>query len=133
MKTGRKTRFGAILHNKCPQCFEGNLFTHQAYNLKNLSAMPPNCPICTEDFSREPGFYFGAAYVSYALTVALWIALLVALTCFDWWGWMAFSFFEDITFFLGIGIGLLLGLMPLILRLSRSIWIHMFTKRGKRL
>ena len=68
---GRKTRFGAVLLNKCPQCFEGNLFTHKAYNLRNLSGMPPNCPICAEDFAREPGFYFGAAYVSYALTVGL--------------------------------------------------------------
>ena len=41
-----------------------------------------------EDFEREPGFYFGAAYVSYALTVALWVAVLVAMMAFDAWGWM---------------------------------------------
>lgn len=92
--------------------------------------MHENCLICEEDFKREPGFYFGAAYVSYALTVALWVAVLVALICFDWWGWISFSFFEDVPLFLACGIGVLLLLMPVILRLSRSIWIHMFTKRN---
>ena len=91
--------------------------------------MIARCEICQEDFEREPGFYFGAAYISYALTVAMWIALYVALTCFDWWGIMSFQLFEDIPLFLWTGIALLLSMMPLFLRLSRSIWLHMFTKR----
>ena len=45
--------------------------------------MPAECAVCGEDFARELGFYFGAAYMSYALTVTLWIVLSVALTCFD--------------------------------------------------
>jgi len=126
----KTTRIGALLNNRCPKCYDGKLFNAGAYNLKRVSEMPKNCTVCGEDFEREPGFYFGAAYVSYALTVALWIALFVALTCFDWWGLMAFSFFDDVPFFLGIGTGLLVILMPVVMRLSRSIWLHMFTKRG---
>lgn len=126
----KTTRIGALLNNRCPKCYEGKLFSAGAYNLKRVSEMSKNCTVCGEDFEREPGFYFGAAYVSYALTVALWIALFVALTCFDWWGWMAFSFFDDVPFFLGTGIGLLVILMPVVMRLSRSIWLHMFTKHG---
>ena len=53
--------------------------------------MPAECAVCGEDFACELGFYFGAAYMSYALTVTLWIVLSAALTCFDWWGWMTFS------------------------------------------
>ncbi len=94
--------------------------------------MPDACPVCGEDFLREPGFYFGAAYVSYALTIALWVAVLVALMCFDWWGLIKFSFFEDVTLFLSTGITLLLVLLPLIARLSRSIWLHMMTVRQRR-
>ena len=90
--------------------------------------MHGTCPSCGEAFEREPGFYFGAAYVSYALTVALWIALLVALKSFDAWGWMEFGMFTHPGTFLGLGIGLLVVLLPLIHRLSRSIWIAMFTK-----
>ena len=128
MIMAKKTRIGAVLGNRCPKCYEGKLFTDKAYDVKRLSAMHPNCPVCHEDFTREPGFYFGAAYVSYALTIALWVAVLVALICFDWWGWLTFSFFEDVTLFLTTGVFLLVILMPLILRLSRSIWLHMFTK-----
>lgn len=124
----KKTRLGALLNNRCPKCYEGRLFNSHACDLKRVSEMPAGCPECGEDFAREPGFYFGAAYVSYALTVALWIALFVALTCFDWWGWMAFSFFDDVPFFLTTGIGLLVVLMPVLMRLSRSIWLHMFTR-----
>ena len=125
----KKTRLGALLSNRCPKCYEGKLFRSRAYNLKHVSDMCSACAVCGEDFAREPGFYFGAAYVSYALTVALWIALLVALTCFDWWGWMEFSFFEDVPLFLTTGITLLVLLMPVLMRLSRSVWLHMFTRR----
>ena len=84
--------------------------------------------MCGEDFLREPGFYFGAAYVSYALTVALWVAVLVALTCFDWWGLLSFSFFKNVDLFLTTGISVLIVLLPLIARLSRSIWLHLMTR-----
>jgi uncharacterized protein (DUF983 family) len=125
----KKTRMGALLNNRCPKCYEGKLFCSSAYNLKRLSDMPPACPVCGEDFGREPGFYFGAAYVSYALTVALWVALFVALTCLDQWGWITFTFFEDVSFFLTTGIVLVVLLMPILMRLSRSIWLHMFTRK----
>ena len=90
--------------------------------------MHHSCAECGEDFEREPGFYFGAAYVSYALTVALWVAVLVALNCFDAWGYIEFGMFTHPGTFLWTGIGLLVALLPLIYRLSRSIWISMFTK-----
>ena len=120
----------SILSSKCPQCREGDLFqVKQAYRLSTLSRMNKSCPTCGEDFEREPGFYFGAAYVSYALTVALWVAVLVALYTFDALGWIEFSFFTHVTLFLTTGITTLILLLPLVYRLSRSIWIHMLTKR----
>ena len=51
--------------------------------------MHDKCPKCSEDFFREPVFYFGAAYVSYALTVALWVAVLVALYTFSILGFLS--------------------------------------------
>ena len=118
-----------ILRNRCPKCGNGTLFVRpNAYDLRHASKMNASCKHCGEDFEREPGFYFGAAYVSYALTVALWEAVLVALYCFNAWGWMEFGMFTHPGTFLLTGIGLLVGLLPLIYRLSRSIWIAMFTK-----
>jgi len=90
--------------------------------------MHQKCSNCGEPFQREPGFYYGAAYVSYALTIALWVAVLVALIVFDAVGLISFSFMENPILFLSIGIGLLLALLPVLYRLSRAIWINIFVK-----
>ena len=73
--TRPRSFLSSILANRCPACREARLFTvRNAYLPKTMNTMPKACPNCWADFEREPGFYFGAAYVSYALTVALWVA-----------------------------------------------------------
>ena len=119
---------------KCPKCHEGDLFVKRnAYDLKNLGKMHSKCPHCEEDFLREPGYYFGAAYVSYAVTVALWVAVLVALITFDTLGWIEYGFYTHPATFLITGIVLLIVLLPLIYRVSRSIWINLFVHYDKNL
>ncbi|MCH2200074.1 MAG: DUF983 domain-containing protein [Flavobacteriales bacterium] len=119
----------SILRMKCPKCHEGDLFEDKnPYHLKKIAAMPEKCPHCGESFSREPGFYFGAAYVSYGLTVALWIAILIALLTFNALGWIEYGFFSHPVIFIVTDITSLILLLPLIYRLSRSIWISMFVK-----
>lgn len=90
--------------------------------------MHKNCTHCGQKFEPEPGFYFGAAYVSYALTVALWVAWYVALITFEALGLFTWTFEENALEFLVGGVLLLLVLLPVIYRLSRSIWISMFVK-----
>jgi uncharacterized protein (DUF983 family) len=128
----KRSKLAAILTNRCPACHEGDLFESPAYDLKNMANMHASCPKCGCDFKREPGFYFGAAYVSYALTVGLWIAVIVALITFDALGWIEYSFFDNpLTFFI-TGIVMLLLLLPVLYRNSRSIWIHIFVKFGEK-
>lgn len=116
-----------MLWMKCPKCQDGDLFESQNhYNFGKLTHMHKTCQSCGESFTREPGFYFGAAYVSYALTVAIWVAVLVALYTFDALGWIEFSFFDNPITFILSGIITLIVLLPVIYRVSRSIWIHMF-------
>lgn len=134
---GKGSKLYSILKMKCPKCHEGDLFIDKRpYNLSKIADMPASCPVCSEDFKREPGFYFGAAYVSYALTVALWVAVLVALFTFDALGLISYSFFENPLTFLISGIVSLVVLLPLLYRLSRSIWISMFVsydpEKGKK-
>ena len=118
-----------MLRNRCPQCGKTHLFVEpNAYKLGTTAHMHKGCTTCGEDFEREPGFYFGAAYVSYALTVALWVAVLVAMIAFDAWGWIEFGMFTHPGTYLTTGCTLLLALMPPIYRLSRSIWLSIFTK-----
>ena len=93
----------SLLYCQCPQCHSGDLFVERnAYRLRRMADMNSKCTVCDEDFQREPGFYFGAAYVSYALTVALWVAVLVALTTFDAVGLIEFGFYTHVVTFLTV-------------------------------
>ncbi|MFT4678419.1 MAG: hypothetical protein ACI84C_000606 [Flavobacteriales bacterium] len=117
-----------ILNSSCPRCQDAPLFKNgNPYGKAGLK-MHDECEHCGESFKREPGFYFGAAYVSYGLTVALWVAVFVALMCFDWWGLISFSFYENSNTFFLTGLVALIVALPILYRLSRAIWISTFVK-----
>lgn len=119
--------FVSAITFKCPACHMDSMYENPSlYALKDLSKSKKHCSHCGEDLQPEPGFYFGAAYVSWALTVATWVSVLVALKCFDWWGWIEFGFLTHPLTFLLSGIGTSLVLFPYMFRLSRSIWAHFF-------
>ena len=75
-----KSLIKAQFYGKCPRCREGDIFKYPIRNVLKFSAMYDDCPHCGASFSPEPGFYFGAMFVSYALTVALFI--FVGLTLY---------------------------------------------------
>jgi uncharacterized protein (DUF983 family) len=128
----KKTNLGSVLWNKCPKCRTGNLFVNKSsFRIKGFTDFNHNCPQCGEDFLREPGFYFGASYVSYGLTVAIWVAIYVALITFNAIGLISYTFSDNPWTFLIIGVVILLILLPAIYRLSRSLWISMFVKFKK--
>ena len=45
--------------------------------------MHTTCPHCGQKYEVEPGFFFGAMYLSYAFSVALVVAVGVALFVFN--------------------------------------------------
>jgi hypothetical protein len=81
------------------------------------------CNVCGQNFRPEPGFYFGAAVVSYPLTVMfdLIIAALFYLVVGD-----IFNHVFTLLFTLLIASVLVL---PLAFRYSRIIWLHIIFKR----
>ncbi|MDX2001325.1 MAG: DUF983 domain-containing protein [Chitinophagales bacterium] len=108
----------SIFKLKCPQCREGELFNKPGYFVFNgLSDMPKHCPVCALKYEQEPGFFWGAMYVSYGLAVG--IALPVFIISF---ALVQLTFWQS----MGMVTFVLLLLVPFIFRLSRSIWIHMF-------
>ncbi|MBI1287333.1 MAG: DUF983 domain-containing protein [Flavobacteriales bacterium] len=110
----------SVFKNKCPRCHEGDLFlTKNPYSFTNLDKMPDKCPVCGQKYWIEPGFYYGAMYISYALTIALSVAIFVA---------MIVLWHFDIKWYLGLNFTSMLILFPLIFRLSRSIWAHIYIK-----
>jgi hypothetical protein len=124
------SKFYAIINFKCPSCRKGKIFKGNTYS-KKLAEMHEKCSVCSENFKREPGFYFGAAYVSYALGVALWVALYVAMVILDNLGLITFSLSENPLGYIITGIILLVILLPVMFRLSRVLWLNTFVKLKK--
>lgn len=113
----------SVFKNKCPRCREGDLFlTKNPYNFSDIDKMPDNCPKCGQKYWIEPGFYYGAMYISYALTIALSVAIFVA---------MIVLWHFDIKWYLGLNFTAMLILFPPIFRLSRSVWAHIYIKPDK--
>lgn len=124
-----KTALGKVIKMKCPHCGKGHLFENESIlSFNKLGQVKSECTECGTNFNPEPGFYFGAAYVSWALTVAMWVAILVALKVFDAIGLIEFGFLTHPKTFLLTGIGFTIVLFPYLFKLSRSIWALMFIK-----
>ena len=113
----------SVVNNKCPQCQEGRFFENKiTLNLKKNLKVYENCESCGLKYMIEPSFFYGAMYVSYALTVGLAVAVFV------------------ISYYLGLGlIGsfiaifvILLGLTPLTMRISRLLYINLFVHYKKK-
>ncbi len=114
------TKLYSILNNKCPKCREGNFFeVNNPYNLKEFAKMNSKCPVCGENFKRETGFYFGAAYISYGLTVGFGVSLYLLLCT-----WLNV---ETLPYLITFST-LLIILMPIFYRYARIIWIHLFVR-----
>jgi hypothetical protein len=114
---------------KCPSCHEESMFVNErVYTWTNMGEVKEKCGTCGANLKPETGFYFGAAYVNWGLTVALWVSVLVALNVFDLLGWIHFSFYTHPVTFLLTGIIATILLFPILLRFSRSLWAHLFIK-----
>ncbi|HLZ88147.1 MAG TPA: DUF983 domain-containing protein [Puia sp.] len=113
----------SILRNRCSRCREGRLFIDaNAYHLKRFMKMNEHCPVCGQPFEIEPGFWYGTGFVSYALAVAVSVASFIA------WKVLIGMSLQDNRLFWWMGVnGLLLVLLqPLLMRLSRAIWLNFF-------
>jgi uncharacterized protein (DUF983 family) len=76
---------------RCPRCGRAPLFT-------GLVRMRPRCPVCGLVFEREAGYFIGAIYINYGLTVLLALAGYFLLEAWQapsrWWQvavWGAFT------------------------------------------
>ena len=66
MAPSLRSRLGAIAAQRCPVCLEGRMFA-------GGFRMNEQCPVCGHRFMREPGYFQGAMYVSYALATAVFL------------------------------------------------------------
>lgn len=62
---------------KCPRCRVGKVFTGATYGFRSQK-MNEFCPHCQLKFEREPGYFYVAMFVSYAMNVAEMVTICVA-------------------------------------------------------
>jgi len=63
----------ALLALRCPRCHTGPWFKYGMYNLAHFTDMPEKCPVCNQHYEPEPGFYWGAMYISFAFSVPIFL------------------------------------------------------------
>jgi uncharacterized protein (DUF983 family) len=92
------------------------------YHFYDTLNMHDSCSNCGLKYEMEPSFFYGSMYVSYGLGVAF------AVTAFI----VSFVIFESslTVAFIAI-IVIMVTLSPVIMRLSRNIWINLFVKYEK--
>lgn len=109
MKIPQPTTWTAILQQRCPCCRTGKIFG-------SLFIMNPSCPACGFVFEREPGYFLGAMYFSYAISAAiLGIIYFVALLLLPGWDGVLLATLVMLAY---------LPLVPAIFRYSRTLWIY---------
>ncbi|MDP5157370.1 MAG: DUF983 domain-containing protein [Flaviramulus sp.] len=119
------TKLYSILTGTCPKCHQESMFKNQnPYKLSEALSMHEHCSNCNTRYKIEPSFFYGSMYVSYGVGIAFAVAAFVI---------SHFIFEADIDkVFISI-IGTLVVFMPVILRLSRNIWINLFIHYDKSL
>ena len=116
-------RLYSILFNKCPRCHNGKLFKTPPYNLMHFTEMNQKCDRCNQSYLLEPSFYSGAMYVSHALQVALVTTVSIAIR-------ILFGPVSASIYIIAV-ISAAVLLLPVNLRLSRSIYINFFVSYQK--
>lgn len=117
LEKGKKLH--SILYLKCPYCHEGEFFiTRNFYDFRYRSAAHESCPDCKRRLYIEPGFYFGAMYVSYGLGLVhlgiIWAFQQLLGIEVEFWNFVIIA---------GLS---LLAVTPIYFGLSKIIWANLF-------
>jgi len=112
----------ALVRLRCPKCHQGKMFTYNnMYNWKKSDVMPEHCSCCGQPMEPEPGFYYGAMYMSYALYAALFVPAFLATVFFN------LPYKEFLILFIVV----IVVISPYIFRLSRAVYLYMFVRYDK--
>jgi uncharacterized protein (DUF983 family) len=99
----------AILRQRCPRCRQGRVF-------RGPIAMNPSCPVCGLSFEREEGYFLGAMYISYGISVGfLGLGTMIGTLLLPEWDVFLVCLLVTVVY---------LPLVPLVFRYSRVIWIY---------
>ena len=116
------SQFTDIITEKCPICREGHVFAKKGNPLLfRMPKMNTECSVCGHKFEKEPGFFYGAMYVSYGVTIIEMAPIFL----------LSRLFVDDYVTTIMIIAASAFLLSTFNFRLSRMIWMYMFDG-GKR-
>ena len=97
----------AMLKLRCPRCCTGHVF-------RRMFQMHTHCPDCDLVFEREPGYFLGAMYISYFLSLLVVVPPYFVLTMLD----------VDFATVIALLVVQLIILSPLLFQYARVVWLH---------
>jgi len=109
--------YHSIFTLKCPRCRKGNLFIKKGMIVyTQMLDMEERCSHCNLKYELEPGFWLGSLWTSYPIVVLIELPFLITALLVDGTAmWLSF---------LGLVLAFFIA-WPLMLRLGRSLWIHL--------
>lgn len=94
------------------------------YILSQIMDMHETCSNCGTKYKIEPSFFYGAMYVSYGIGIAFAVVAFV----------ISFVFLKaNINVVFASIVATLIVFFPIIIRISRNIWINIFIHYDKTL
>lgn len=117
------TKLYSVFTGSCPVCHNESMYTSpNMYNPKKTQEMHERCSHCNTKYKIEPSFFYGSMYVSYGVGIA--IAMAAFVICYFLIGMSRWNIFLVIAF-------LSVASLPIVIRISRNIWINMFMDYDK--
>lgn len=115
------SKLRAVVECKCPRCREGAIFSGKIYSFKG-QVTNEYCSECNLRFEREPGFFYVAMFISYAMNVAEMVTLSVAAYILG-----LDLVYENLWYYSGIILSAVIVLAPFNFRFSRVFLLHWLT------
>lgn len=113
----------SILFGVCPKCHQESMYINKnPYVISETLKMNEHCSHCEFKYQIEPSFFYGSMYVSYGVGIAFAVtAFIISYVILE---------LSLMSAFVAI-IVTLVAFMPVIMRLSRNIWINLFKSYDK--
>ena len=102
-----------ILHQQCPRCRRGRIFRAPVY--RSPLGTFESCDVCGLRYEREPGYFLGAMYVSYLVSIPP-VGLLL------WIIWRLTGTLSDLS--IGAAFLAYLPVVPVVARFARVVWMY---------
>lgn len=117
------TKVYGVLKGVCPKCHNESMYKNSnPYALHEALDMNESCSHCNTKYKIEPSFFYGSMYVSYGVGIAFALAAFVT----------SYLILETNLKVAFVAIVItLIAFMPIIMRVSRNIWINLFMSYDK--